>query len=125
LRPEDVDYVNAHGTSTKLNDETETQSIRGAFGAHAAHLAIGANKSMLGHTMGASGALELISTLLTMRDSVIPPTINYQNPDPACDLDYVPNQARRRSVRVAIKNSFAFGGDNAVLVVKNPEELPQ
>ena len=125
LRPEDVDYVNAHGTSTKLNDETETQSIRGAFGAHASHLAIGANKSMLGHTMGASGALELISTLLTMRDSVIPPTINYQNPDPACDLDYVPNQARRRPVRVAIKNSFAFGGDNAVLVVKNPEELPQ
>jgi 3-oxoacyl-(acyl-carrier-protein) synthase len=96
-----------------------------AFGDHAACLAVSANKSMLGHTMGASGALELVSTLLTLRDGFIPPTINYQNPDPACDLDYVPNQARRRSVRLAIKNSFAFGGENAVLVVRKPEELPQ
>jgi 3-oxoacyl-[acyl-carrier-protein] synthase II len=125
LRPEEVDYVNAHGTSTRLNDETETQALRAAFGDHATHLAVSANKSMLGHTMGASGALELVSTLLTVRDGVIPPTINYQNPDPACDLDYVPNQARRRPVRLAIKNSFAFGGENAVLVVKNTEELPQ
>jgi 3-oxoacyl-[acyl-carrier-protein] synthase II len=125
LRPEEVDYVNAHGTSTRLNDETETRALRAAFGDHAAHLAVSANKSMLGHTMGASGALELVSTLLTVRDGVIPPTINYQNPDPACDLDYVPNQARRRPVRLAIKNSFAFGGENAVLVVKNTEELPQ
>jgi len=125
LRPEEVDYVNAHGTSTRLNDETETQALRAAFGDHATYLAVSANKSMLGHTMGASGALELVSTLLTVRDGVIPPTINYQNPDPACDLDYVPNQARRRPVRLAIKNSFAFGGENAVLVVKNTEELPQ
>jgi beta-ketoacyl-acyl-carrier-protein synthase II len=125
LRPEDVDYVNAHGTSTKLNDETETQALRAAFGDHAASLAVSANKSMLGHTMGASGALELVSTLLTLRDGIIPPTINYRNPDPACDLDYVPNQARRRPVRLAIKNSFAFGGDNAVLVVKKAEEMPQ
>ena len=125
LRPEEVDYVNAHGTSTRLNDETETQALRAAFGDHAAHLAVSANKSMLGHTMGASGALELVSTLLTLRDGIIPPTINYQNPDPVCDLDYVPNQARRRSVRLAIKNSFAFGGENAVLVVRKSEELPQ
>jgi len=125
LQPEDVDYVNAHGTSTKLNDETETRAIRAAFGDHAANLAVSANKSMLGHTMGASGALELVSTLLTLRDGTIPPTINYHNPDPACDLDYVPNHARHRSVRLAIKNSFAFGGENAVLVVKKTEELPQ
>ncbi|MGC9985087.1 MAG: beta-ketoacyl-[acyl-carrier-protein] synthase family protein [Polyangia bacterium] len=125
LRPEDVDYVNAHGTSTRLNDETETQALHSAFGDRAASLAVSANKSMLGHTMGASGALELVSTLLTLRDDVIPPTINYQNPDPACDLDYVPNQSRRRSVRLAIKNSFAFGGENAVLVVRKSEELPQ
>ena len=125
LRPEDVDYVNAHGTSTRLNDESETQALHSAFGDHAACLAVSANKSMLGHTMGASGALELVSTLLTLRDDVIPPTINYQNPDPACDLDYVPNQSRRRPVRLAIKNSFAFGGENAVLVVKKSQELPQ
>ena len=125
LRPEDVDYVNAHGTSTKLNDETETQALRAAFRDHAASLAVSANKSMLGHTMGASGALELVSTLLTLRDGVIPPTINYQNPDPTCDIDYVPNQARRRSVQLAIKNSFAFGGENAVLVFKKAEDLPQ
>jgi 3-oxoacyl-[acyl-carrier-protein] synthase II len=125
LRPEDVDYVNAHGTATRLNDETETQALHAAFGDHACNLAVSANKSMLGHTMGASGALELIATLLTLRDGVIPPTINYRNPDPACDLDYVPNQARRRPVRLAIKNSFAFGGDNAVLVVRKVEEMPQ
>jgi 3-oxoacyl-[acyl-carrier-protein] synthase II len=125
LRREEADYVNAHGTSTRLNDETETQTLHAAFGDHAASLAVSANKSMLGHTMGASGALELVSTLLTLRDGLIPPTINYQNPDPACDLDYVPNQARRRSVRLAIKNSFAFGGENAVLVVRKLEELPQ
>ena len=125
LRPEDVDYVNAHGTATRLNDETETQGLRAAFGDHAASLAVSANKSMLGHTMGASGALELVSTLLTLRDGIIPPTINYRNPDPACDLDYVPNQARRHPVQLAIKNSFAFGGENAVLVVKKAEEVPQ
>jgi len=125
LQPEDIDYVNAHGTSTRLNDQAETQALRAAFGSHAARLAVSANKSMLGHTMGASGALELVSTLLTLRDGAIPPTINYQTPDPACDLDYVPNRVRRRSVRLAIKNSFAFGGENAVLVVKRTEELPQ
>ena len=125
LVPEDVDLVNAHGTSTKLNDEAESRALRLALGSHADRVAVSANKSMLGHTMGASGALELVSTLLTLRDGVIPPTINYETPDPTCDLDYVPNHARRRDVRVAIKNSFAFGGDNAVLVVRQPEEMLQ
>ncbi len=125
LAPEDIDHVNAHGTSTKLNDEAESRALRMAFGAHADSVAVSANKSMLGHTMGASGALELVSTLLTLRDGVIPPTINYETPDPNCDLDYVPNHARQRAVRVALKNSFAFGGQNAVLVVRQHEEMPQ
>ena len=125
LVPEDIDLVNAHGTSTKLNDEAETHALRLALGAHADRVAVSANKSMLGHTMGASGALELIATLLTLRDGIIPPTINYQSPDPNCDLDYVPNAARTGNVRVAIKNSFAFGGENAVLVVRQPEEMLQ
>ena len=125
LVPEDVDLVSAHGTSTKLNDAAESRALREALGAHADRVAVTANKSMLGHTMGASGALELVSTLLALRDGVIPPTINYDTPDPACDLDYVPNRARRRDVRVAIKNSFAFGGENAVLVVRQPEEMMQ
>jgi 3-oxoacyl-[acyl-carrier-protein] synthase II len=125
LAAEDVDYVNAHGTSTKLNDEAETRAVRLALGTHADRVAVSANKSMLGHTMGASGALELVSTLLTLRDGVVPPTINYDTPDPACNLDYVPNTARSRDVRVAIKNSFAFGGENAVLVVRQPEEMLQ
>jgi 3-oxoacyl-[acyl-carrier-protein] synthase II len=125
LAPEDVDYVNAHGTSTKLNDEAESRALRLALGAHADRVMVGANKSMLGHTMGASGALELVSTLLSLRDGIIPPTINYKTPDPLCNLDYVPNQARRHNIRVAIKNSFAFGGDNAVLVVRQPEEMLQ
>jgi 3-oxoacyl-[acyl-carrier-protein] synthase II len=125
LAPEEIDHVNAHGTSTKLNDEAESRALRLAFGDHADRIAVTANKSMLGHTMGSSGALELVSTLFTLRDGVIPPTINYETPDPLCDLDYVPNHARRRKVRVAIKNSFAFGGENAVLVVRQPEEMLQ
>ena len=125
LCAEDVDYVNAHGTSTKLNDEAETRAVRLALGPQADRVAVSANKSVLGHTMGASGALELVSTLLTLRDGMIPPTINYDTPDPACNLDYVPNAARRCDVRVAIKNSFAFGGENAVLVVRQPEEMLQ
>jgi 3-oxoacyl-[acyl-carrier-protein] synthase II len=125
LAPEEIDHVNAHGTSTRLNDEAETRALRLALGSHADRVTVTANKSMLGHTMGASGALELVSTLLTLRDGVIPPTINYETPDPVCDLDYVPNHARRSRVRVAIKNSFAFGGENAVLVVRQPEEMLQ
>lgn len=125
IAPEQVDHVNAHGTSTKLNDEAETRALRLALGAHADCVTVTANKSMLGHTMGASGALEVVTTLLTIRDGIVPPTINHETPDPACNLDYVPNQARRQSVRTAIKNSFAFGGENAVLVLRHPEELPQ
>jgi len=123
IDPEHVDHVNAHGTSTKLNDETETRAVRAALGKHADRVTVTANKSMLGHTMGASGALEVVSTLLSIRDGIIPPTINYETPDPACNLDYVPNQARRQQVRAALKNSFAFGGENAVLVLRNPEEV--
>lgn len=125
ISADEVDHVNAHGTSTKLNDETETRALRLALGTRADRIPVTANKSMLGHTMGASGALEVVATLFTIRDGLIPPTINYDNPDPACNLDYVPNEARRQGVRVAVKNSFAFGGENAVLVIRHPEEVMQ
>jgi 3-oxoacyl-[acyl-carrier-protein] synthase II len=116
LEPEQVQYVVAHGTSTPLNDATETKAIRTAFGAHADRLAVSSNKSMVGHTLGAAGALSALAAVLAIRDGVIPPTINYTTPDPACDLDYVPNQARRQPVDVAIANGFGFGGQNAVSV---------
>ena len=125
IEPQAVDHVNAHGTSTRLNDEAETRAVRLALGAHADKVAVTANKSVLGHTMGASGALEVVASLLTIVNGVVPPTINYDTPDPACNLDYVPNQARRRDVRIALKNSFAFGGENAVLVLRHPEEVLQ
>jgi len=118
LNPQDVQYVNAHGTGTTVNDRTETQALKVAFGDHAGKLAISATKSMIGHALGAAGALELVATLLTLRDNVIAPTINYLGPDPECDLDYVPNTAREMKVDVAVSNSFAFGGLNAVLAVK-------
>ncbi len=116
LDPEQVQVVMAHGTSTPLNDATETKAIRAAFGAHAARLAVSGNKSMVGHTLGAAGALSALAAVLAIRDGVIPPTINYASPDPACDLDYVPNEARRQAVDVAIANGFGFGGQNAVSV---------
>ena len=116
--PEDVDYINAHGTGTRLNDATETQVIKKVFGEHARKLAISSTKSMHGHTMGATGAIELVATTLAVETNAIPPTANYTAPDPECDLDYVPNQAREGSVRVAVSNSFAFGGLNAVLLVR-------
>lgn len=122
LRPEDVDYVNAHGTSTRLNDQAETQAIKRALGEHSHRVAISSSKSMLGHTMGASGALELVVTLLALHHGILPPTINHDSPDPDCDLDYVPNRARQCDLRVALKNSFAFGGQNAVLAVRKMEE---
>ena len=116
LEPEAVDCVVAHGTSTPLNDATETKAIRAAFGAHADRLAVSSNKSMIGHTLGAAGAVSGLVAVLTIRDGVIPPTINSETPDPACDLDYVPNESRRANVRVAISNGFGFGGQNAVSV---------
>jgi 3-oxoacyl-[acyl-carrier-protein] synthase II len=116
LEPEQVQYVVAHGTSTALNDATETKAIRAAFGAHADKLAVSSNKSMIGHTLGAAGAMSGLAAVLSIRDGVIPPTINYETPDPACDLDYVPNTARRATVDVAIVNGFGFGGQNAVSV---------
>ena len=106
----------AHGTSTPLNDATESKAIRAAFGAHADRLTVSSNKSMIGHTLGAAGAVSGLAAVLAIRDGVIPPTINYETPDPACDLDYVPNESRRATVNVAISNGFGFGGQNAVSV---------
>ena len=116
LEMEAVDHVVAHGTSTPLNDATESKAIRAAFGTHADRLTVSSNKSMIGHTLGAAGAVSGLAAVLAIRDGVIPPTINYATPDPACDLDYVPNEARRATVNVAISNGFGFGGQNAVSV---------
>ena len=118
LKPEDIDYINAHGTSTPLNDLTETQAIKTVFGDQAKKLPISATKSMTGHLLGAAGSTEAIFTLLTIRDGILPPTINYEVPDPECDLDYVPNVARHQGVTVAMSNVFGFGGTNATLIFK-------
>jgi 3-oxoacyl-[acyl-carrier-protein] synthase II len=117
VNAEDIQYVNAHGTSTPLGDEAETRAMKQVFGSHARRLAISSTKSMLGHLLGASGGVELIVCALTIRHSVVHPTINYETPDPGCDLDYVPNTAREMRVRRAISNSFGFGGHNCCLVV--------
>jgi 3-oxoacyl-[acyl-carrier-protein] synthase II len=122
LEPSDVDYVNAHGTSTQLNDAGETKALKIALGNHANKVAISSTKSMIGHLLGAAGAVEAIATLLTINRGMIHPTINYENPDPECDLDYVPNTARRQDVRTAISNGFGFGGHNAVVVLARYEE---
>ncbi len=121
LKPEEVDYINAHGTSTPLNDKLETLAIKKLFGEHAYKLAISSNKSMIGHLLGGAGAVEAIATAMTLKEGIIPPTINYENPDPECDLDYVPNEKRVKDVKVAISNSFGFGGHNASLVLKKYE----
>ncbi len=121
LRPEEVKYINAHGTATRLNDATETQAIKTCFGSHAYQLAISSSKSMLGHTFGAAGAIEAAITVLSIVHGIIPPTINLDHPDPACDLDYVPHQARRSEVRVALSNSMGFGGHNTCLAFKQYE----
>ena len=118
LSPEDVQYVNAHGTSTPLNDRVETEAIRRAFGDHAAKLAVSSTKSMIGHLLGAAGGVEFIITTLAVSRSKVPPTINYEKPDPDCDLDYVPNEARELEIDCAITNSFGFGGHNAVVVLR-------
>jgi nodulation protein E len=118
LAPADVQYVNAHGTGTFANDVTETRALRQTFGAHAGKLAVSSTKSMVGHALGAAGALELVVTIMAMREGVAPPTIGYLGPDPDCDLDYVPNAARPLRIEAALSNSFAFGGLNAVLAVR-------
>jgi 3-oxoacyl-[acyl-carrier-protein] synthase II len=118
LGPEDIDYVNAHGTSTPMNDRVETLAIKGVFGDHAPRLRVSSTKSMIGHTISAAGAIELVTTVLALHDQVAPPTINYQVPDPECDLDYVPNIAAPGTIRAAISNSFGFGGHNDCLLVR-------
>ena len=118
LETEEVDYINAHGTSTDLNDKLETMAIKQVFGKRAGQIPISSTKSMTGHLLGAAGAIEAIICLLTINSGIIPPTINYETPDPECDLDYVPNQARQAQVKVALSNSFGFGGHNATIVVK-------
>jgi 3-oxoacyl-[acyl-carrier-protein] synthase II len=117
IAPEKIDYINAHGTSTPLNDLSETRAIKKAFNSNAYKIPISSIKSMVGHMLGAAGSLEAIICCKAISDSIIPPTINYMNPDPGCDLDYVPNKARERDVRIAMSNSFGFGGHNSVLVL--------
>ncbi|NLC51118.1 MAG: beta-ketoacyl-[acyl-carrier-protein] synthase II, partial [Firmicutes bacterium] len=114
----EVDYINAHGTSTEFNDKIETMAIKKTFKEHAYKLAISSTKSMIGHLLGAAGAVELVATLMAFEEGIIHPTINYEYPDPDCDLDYVPNKARKAAVNTAISNSFGFGGTNASLVVR-------
>jgi len=118
LRPEDVSYINAHGTSTPYNDKTETLAIKQVFGEHARRLAVSSTKSMTGHLLGAAGGIEAIATVLALQHGLLPPTINYETPDPECDLDYVPNAARKAEVDAAISNGFGFGGTNATLAFR-------
>ena len=118
ISPADIDYINAHGTSTPLNDLGETRAIKMVLGEHAYRVAISSTKSMIGHAMGASGALEAMACALAITHSLLPPTINYANPDPDCDLDYVPNTARKQSIDITLSNSFGLGGQNACLVLK-------
>src|SRR5258706_5978108 len=122
LHPDQIDYINAHGTSTQPNDRTETQAIKTCFGDHAYKLAISSTKSMTGHTLGAAGAVEAIISIMAIQTGIIPPTINLHHPDPDCDLDYVPNEARQRTVNVAMSNVLGFGGHNTCLIFKRYEE---
>ncbi|MBN1899936.1 beta-ketoacyl-ACP synthase II [Candidatus Sumerlaeota bacterium] len=122
IKPQDVNYINAHGTSTPLNDKTETQSIKKAFGEYAYKIPVSSNKSMIGHLLGGAGGAEAVSTILTIGNGIIPPTINYDNPDPECDLDYVPHTARKRPVDIALSNSLGFGGHNAVIAFRKYED---
>jgi 3-oxoacyl-[acyl-carrier-protein] synthase II len=118
INPQDIDYINAHGTSTKLNDKIETLAIKRALGEYSKKVMVSSTKSMTGHLLGAAGGVEFVVCCLAIKDGVVPPTINYKHPDPECDLDYVPNTARKVDVRVCMSNSLGFGGHNASLVVK-------
>jgi 3-oxoacyl-[acyl-carrier-protein] synthase II len=118
LKTTDINYINAHGTSTKLNDQIETMAIKKLFGDHARKVPVSSTKSMTGHLLGAAGGVELAACILSIRDNMVHPTINYETPDPECDLDYVPNVSRKVQVNVALSNSLGFGGHNATLVVK-------
>jgi len=118
LAPEQIGYINAHGTATPANDPTETAAIRAVFGAHAGKLAVSSTKSMHGHALGAAAALECLASVLALRDGILPPTANFTEADPQCDLDVIPNQARACAVEYALSNSFAFGGLNAVLALR-------
>jgi 3-oxoacyl-[acyl-carrier-protein] synthase II len=121
ISPDEVDYVNAHGTSTPIGDAIETTALKRVFGGRAGRVAVSSTKSMTGHVLGGAGGLEAGISVLALRDQILPPTINYENPDPACDLDYVPNQARKAEVGYALSNSFGFGGTNASLLFKRWE----
>ncbi|WP_066294934.1 beta-ketoacyl-ACP synthase II [Bacillus sp. FJAT-29937] len=121
LAPEDIDYINAHGTSTDYNDKYETMAIKQVFGDHAYKLAVSSTKSMTGHLLGAAGGIEAIFTVLALKEGVLPPTINYETPDPECDLDYVTNESRKQEIKAAISNSLGFGGHNATIAFKKYE----
>jgi 3-oxoacyl-[acyl-carrier-protein] synthase II len=121
LTPHDVDYINAHGTSTEYNDANETTAIKNVFGEHAAKLPVSSTKSMTGHLLGAAGAVEGIYTVLALQQGILPPTINYETPDPACDLDYVPNTPRKAAIDIALSNSFGFGGTNACVIFRRAQ----
>jgi len=121
VEPAQVDYINAHGTSTPLGDRQETQAIKQAFGEHARKVAVSSTKSMTGHLLGGAGGLEAGITVLALRDQMLPPTINLDTPDPECDLDYIPNHARKAKVNIALTNSFGFGGTNGCLLFRRWE----
>ena len=121
MEPHEIDYIAAHATSTPIGDAAETMAIKGAFGGQARTVAISANKSMIGHLLGAAGAISAVHCVLAMRDGIVPPTINLEAPDPDCDLDYVPNEARRMDVRAAMVNGFGFGGQNATAIFRRFE----
>jgi len=118
IKPDDIDYINAHGTSTQLNDSMETSAIKIVFGDKAKKIPISSTKSMTGHLLGAAGGAELAASALSITNGIIAPTINYEEPDPTCDLDYVPNEARKQEIKVALSNSLGFGGHNATLIIR-------